>query len=261
MIDSASVPLLTRLSACQTLVRDAAAGIKREPWIAQQPVRHSSHIETVISLTWLPRTKPNKPTTTTVAPQHETPLPPSCAIPLGLSFANPEIFGEPPEADFQPEDADPKMDPRYTGKFEDKPEDPECLDPEVLEEMSAHARAVWLGRWFAQHYGPWVTELEMEGLATYELNPKTLRDSMVGPLPQLYWTFRRFCLPETVWRKPPFWCSVRCSVFQTESPLTPFKFRMGLKRFRSEVVSTLHTYATRIFGISDITTRESLSER
>lgn len=36
--------------------------------------------------------------------------------------------------------------------------------------------------------------------------------------------------------------------------LIPLKFRLGLRRFRSEVVSTIHTYAVHIFGITNIAT-------
>ena len=41
--------------------------------------------------------------------------------------------------------------------------------------------------------------------------------------------------------------------------LTFFKFRLGLRRFRYEIVSTLRTHAIRIFGITDITTIDDRS--
>ena len=197
-----------------------------------------------------------------IAPQHHTPFPPlGATIPSGWgpSFANPEILGEQPEADFQPEDNDPKMDPRYTGSCDHKPEDPECVDLDIVKKMEFEERAIWLGRWFALHYTPWVSEFDMKELAGYEMNEETLRDSLVGPLPALCWTFRRFRLPDDQWRSPMFHSPVRYSLFYAETPLIPPKFREGLKRFRSDIVSTLHNYAIRIFGISDITGFENRS--
>jgi len=37
-------------------------------------------------------------------------------------------------------------------------------------------------------------------------------------------------------------------------PLMSFEFRLGLRRFRYEVVSTLRAHAIRVFGITDILT-------
>lgn len=190
-----------------------------------------------------------------VPPQHKTPPPSSHAvIPSGWgpSFANPEILGEPLEADFQPEDDNPRMDPRYTGSCDNKPEDIECVDPEVPKKMELEERAVWLGRWFVLHYTPWVSEFDMKELGGYEMNKETLRDSVVGPLAALCWTFRRFRLPDDEWRSPTFCSPVQYSLFHTETPLMSLKFREGLKRSRSDIVATLHAHAIRIFGISNI---------
>ena len=191
-----------------------------------------------------------------VPPQHQTPPPSSHTIPSGWgpSFANPEILGELPDDDLSLEDEDgnPRMDPRYTGNCDYKPEDPKCVDPTIIRKMELEERAVWLGRWFALHYAPWVSEFDMKELESYEMNKETLRDSLVGPLAALCWTFRRFRLPDDEWRSPTFCSPVQYSRCQTESPLTPFKFRVGLRRFRSDIVSTLQANALLIFDISDI---------
>lgn len=170
----------------------------------------------------------------------------------GLPFANPEILGEPPEVDFQLDDDDPKLDPRYTGGADFKPEDPECFDPDVLKGIESEYLGTWLGKWFAHHYAAWVSKFYMTELKNYEINKETSRDSVTTPLPMLCWTFRRFRLQDTTWRDPLFGEAVRHYLFQTEKPLTSSKFRKGLKRFRSEVVSSLRACATSIFGISDI---------
>jgi len=49
------------------------------------------------------------------------------------------------------------MDPRYTGKSDNKLEAPECFDPEVVEGMEFEAWAIWLGKWFAHHYAAWIS--------------------------------------------------------------------------------------------------------
>ena len=204
-----------------------------------------------------PHNKSDKQTmpAASVAPQHDNPLLSSHAIipsGWGPSFANPEILGEPLEVDFQLEDDSPRMDPRYTGSCDTKPEDPECVDPDILKRMEFEERAVWLGRWFALHYAPWVSDFNLKELGGYEMNEGTLRDSVVSPLPALCWTFRRFRLPDDEWRSPMFRSPVWYYLFYTETPLTPLEFRVGLRRFRSDIVSTLRAYAINIFGISDI---------
>ena len=123
------------------------------------------------------------------------------------------------------------MDPRYTGSCDSKPEDLECLDPEIIKKMDFRERPIWLGRWFGLHYAPWVSEFNMKELSSYEMNKETSRDPMVGPLPALCWTFRRFRLPDHEWRSPAFRSLVRYSLSQTETLLMPFKFLEGLKRF------------------------------
>jgi len=245
-------------------IRDAATGIKQEPIGIHQPACPPFTDEILTPLTHLgqsdpSRTKPRKrvaPTTALVPPQPQAPPPHSPTTPTawGPSFANPEVLGEPPEEDFQPDNNSPKMDSRYTGICDNKPEDPECSDPDDLGQVQFNRRAIWLGRWFALHYAAWVLEFHMRELGHYEINKETPRDSMVGPLPALYWTFHRFRLPEDEWRSLRFGSQVWYSLFQTESLLTLLKFRTGLKRFRSDVVSTLRHDAIRIFGISDIKT-------
>ena len=100
-------------------------------------------------------------TTAFVAPQHQTPLLNPHAIPptWGPPFTNPGIPGEPPQDNFQPEESGPKLDPRYTGVCDSKPEDPECSDPDELNQMDFNRRAIWLGRWFALHYTAWVSDI------------------------------------------------------------------------------------------------------
>ena len=167
-------------------VRDAAAGIKQEETQQQSdPPRTKSHKQAT--------------STTTLAPsRHQTPPPhlSTAPPPWGPLFANPEILGESLENDFQFDVNNPKMDPRYTGICDPKPEDPECLDPDDLKWMVSEQRAIWLGRWFALHYAAGVLEFDMMELRGYEMNKETLHDSVVGPLPALCWTFCHSCLPD-----------------------------------------------------------------
>ena len=92
----------------------------------------------------------------------------------------------------------------------------------------------------------------MKELENYEDNEQVVRDTKVGPLTMLSWTFRRFRLPENEWRSPAFCAPVWHSLFQSEISLTSLQFRLGLRRFRYEVVSTLRMHAIRIFSITDI---------
>ena len=165
-----------------------------------------------------PRTKSQKQTTSVAsaaAPRQQTPLPPSRVIPSswGPSFANPEILGDPPEDDFQLEVDNPKLDSRYTGICDKEPEDPECLNSDVIKKMEFRQRAMWLGRWFGLHYAAWVEDFDMKELRSYEMNEETLRDSLVGPLAALCWTFRRFRLPDNEWRGPAFCSPVQYPLF------------------------------------------------
>lgn len=155
---------------------------------------------------------------TSAASRHQDHRAPSPILipPHGLTFANPEILGDPPEADFDNNDPENmKMDPRSTGRCDQGTEDDECFDPAAIEKMEFEERAIWLGKWFALHYAAWVSEFDMKELENYEVNKKTVRDTAVGPLLMLCWTFRRFRLPEIEWRSPMFCSPVRCSLFQT----------------------------------------------
>ena len=120
--------------------------------------------------------------------------------------------------------------------------------------MEFEDRAVWMGKWFAHHYAPWVTVFSMTELERYDPAGETSLDVVTTPLPALYWTFHRFQLPEDEWRNPAFCSPVWLSLFRIEISLTSFEFQEGLKRFRSEIVSNLKAYAIRIFNITDITT-------
>jgi len=116
-------------------------------------------------------------------------------------------LGEPPEDEFEEDPDDPKVDPRYTGCTDNKLEDnPDCYDSEAIKEMEFEQRAIWLGKWFAQHYAAWVSAFSMKELECYDIDEETARDVVTTPLPALYWTFHRFQLPEDEWRNPAF-CS------------------------------------------------------
>ena len=139
----------------------------------------------------------------------ETPIhPPTHIVPQEwrLLFANPEILGEPPEIQFCNEDGDnPKVDPHYTGGCEQGNEDQACFDPEVIKNMEFEDWAIWLGKWFAHRYTAWVLEFDMKELENYDINVElALRDSVVGLLLMLCWTFRHFRLPEYEWRNTAF---------------------------------------------------------
>lgn len=114
---------------------------------------------------------------------------------------------KPSDEGFEEDPDDPKVDPRYTGCTDRNPEDdPDCYDPEIIKKMELEERAVWMGKWFAHHYAPWVSAFSMIELERYDIDGITGRDTMTTPLPALYWTFRRFQLPEDEWRSPGF-CS------------------------------------------------------
>ena len=83
------------------------------------------------------------------------------------------------------------MDPCYTGDCERGLEVECCVDPEVIKEMETNECAIWLGKWFAHHYAPWVSEFNMKELETYNIPDadSVIRENCVGPLPQLMWTF------------------------------------------------------------------------
>jgi len=162
---------------------------------------------------------------------------------------------KPSDDEFEEDPDDPQVDPHYTGCTERTLENnSECYDPELIKKVALEDRAMWLGKWFAHHYAPWVSAFSMVELEHYDINGATGRDAMTTPLPALYWTFHCFQLPEDEWRSPAFCSPVWCSLFWAEISLTSFEFREGLKHFRSEVVSTLSEYAIRIFNITDIAT-------
>ena len=81
--------------------------------------------------------------------------------------------------------------------------------------MEFKERAIWLGKWFAHHYAAWVSEFDMKELENYEDNDQVVRDTKVGPLTMLSWTFRCFRLPENEWRSLAFCAPVWHSLFQS----------------------------------------------
>lgn len=140
------------------------------------------------------------------------------------TFANPDILGEPLEEDFEqdPNATVMKLDPRSTGRCDQTPEADACHDLEVIEEMEFEEWATWLGKWFAHHYAAWVSEFDMKELENYDENDEARRDSRVGPLLMLCWTFRRFRVPDDEWRSPAFCSPVWCPLFRLEINLTSF---------------------------------------
>jgi hypothetical protein len=130
----------------------------------------------------------------------------------------------------------------------------EVHDPNAIKSMASEERAMWLGKWFALHYAAWVSEFHMKELETYQRGPGgDMRDMVTTPLPSLLHTFERFRIPEEEWRSPLFCSPVQFFPDQVNIPDTS-KFREGLRRFRNEVISTIHTHAIRIFGITDVMT-------
>ena len=129
----------------------------------------------------------------------------------GVPFTNPEILGEPLEEPFHNDDGENmRVDSCYTGRCDMLLTDEEtAFDPEVIEKMVFEARATWLGKWFTNHYTTWVSEFDMKELVNYEINAEILRDTAVGPLPALCWSFRRFRVPEDECRSPVFVSPVR----------------------------------------------------
>ena len=94
------------------------------------------------------------------------------------------------------------------------------IDPEVIRKMDFEERAIWLGKWFGLHYAAWVSAFEIRELETYSYSDKTVeRDTAVGPLPQLLWTFRRFRLLSSDWRSPAF-CAPVCILYLELGPLS-----------------------------------------
>ena len=73
--------------------------------------------------------------------------------------------------------------------------------------------ATWLGKWFAHHYAPWVSEFDMKELETYEVNAEILQDTVVSPVAMLYWTYHWFQVPEDEWQSPGFCAPVWCSLY------------------------------------------------
>lgn len=142
---------------------------------------------------------------TSVTPRHQQSHV-SPRIPhFGTPGINPQIFGDPPEEDWQYDPDDPRLDPRYTGSTDRLLEDEACFDPDAIKEMEFRKRALWLGKWFAHHYAPWVTSFEMKELENYQIHKKThFRDIQLSPAPLLCWTFQRFKVPEDEWRSPMF---------------------------------------------------------
>lgn len=122
--------------------------------------------------------------------------------------------------------------------------------------METNECAIWLGKWFAHHYAPWVSEFNMKELETYELpdEDSLTQDQCVGLLPHLWWTFHRFRILEDEWRSPSFCSPVRYVSISQAMILMPLEFWLGLRRFRYKIVSTLHTHAIRIFHITDVLT-------
>ena len=145
-------------------------------------------------------------TSTLMASTHQTH--PSAPQPH-LRLLNPEILEAKKEVPYNSENEE--TDPRYTGDCERGLEVERCVDPEVIKEMETDERAIWLGKWFAHHYAPWVSEFNMKELETYTIpDADTLiRDDCVGPLPQLLWTFCRFRISDDEWRSPSFCSPVR----------------------------------------------------
>lgn len=143
--------------------------------------------------------------------QQKTHRPPTRYAPQqGLAFVNPEFLGDTSEPESDHEDAENvKTATRYTGRSDQIAEDPECSDPEAIKGMQFSDRAMWLGKWFAHHYAAWVSEFDMKELETYERNEQTIRDAGVSPVAMLWWTFRRFRIPEVEWRNPVFCSPVR----------------------------------------------------
>ena len=209
---------LIRSQALRHTLRDAAAGIKRSE--TQQPVSTVSFSGNTFLTRFAHldqskapfRAGPSKQTTSKSA------VPASSQRYHGPAFANPEILGDPPEADFRNEDGENmKVDPRFTGRCDTMLENSAC-DPEVIKEMEFEEQAIWLGKWFAHHYAAWVSKFDMKELETSENNDEWKRDLVVGPVEALRWTFRRFLIPEDEWRNPMLCSPVWCSPLSAEFP-------------------------------------------
>lgn len=119
------------------------------------------------------------------------------------SWINPEILGDKHQADFR-DNEDTENEPCYTGHNDVKFEDDNCVDPDMVKEMETDKRATWLGKWFGHHYAPWVSEFDMKELEDYNQNNQMVRDTLIGPVPSLWWTFQRFQIPEDEWQSPSF---------------------------------------------------------
>ena len=135
------------------------------------------------------------------------------------------------------------------------------VDPNTIKQMEIEEQAVWLGKWFGLQFFAWTSKFDMKRLETYFYDPEEEQGQLDGVVPAMWWTFGLFQISGDVFRNPLFHAAVQCcSLSNTETPLTSFKFRLGLRRFRYEVVSTLHTHALRIFGITDIVTINKRNE-
>ena len=103
-----------------------------------------------------------------------------------------------------------KLDSRYAGDWNLTIEDPECFNPDIVKQMEFEDRAIWLGKWFAHHYAPWVMEIYLREMQTYKADKgDPHQDSVVAPVKMLHHTFYRFQVPENEWRSPSF-CSPVC---------------------------------------------------
>lgn len=132
----------------------------------------------------------------------------------------------------EPENA--QLDPRYPGHCDQAAEDPECFVPEIVKDMEREERATWLGKWFAHHYGAWVSILNMRELENYQPGQgQAEQDPAVSPLPMLHYSFRRFQIPDDEWRSPSFCAPVwspllknRCSPHTPRVPTRPQAFSL-----------------------------------
>ena len=181
-------------------LRDAAAGIK---WPETQQLVSSVPFSGKIFLTWfthLDQSKspfcagPNKQTMSKGA------VPASPWHYHGPTSVNPEILGDPPEADFCNEDGENmKADPHFTGCCSPMLKNSPC-DPEVIKETEFEEWAIWLGKWFVHHYAAWVLKFDMKELETSKNNEEWKCDLVVGLVEALHWTLCHFLIPENKWQ-------------------------------------------------------------
>ena len=156
------------------------------------------------------------------------------------------------------ESDDDELDAPYNGHCDQTVEDPKCFNgaPNIIKEMEFKKRACWMGKWFAHHYSAWVSRFSMRELESYQPGGvgHAGQDEAVSPVPMLYHTFRCFQIPDDEWRSSSFSSPVQFHPVSKRVSLTSLEFRLGLRRFRYEIVSTLRTHAIRIFDITDIRT-------